>query len=182
MPEWSIDLETRHTLGQRRMLDVVYGLLDRLTKHAAVASAGRRTLGVRFNIVAAEPDRAMAMALQLFTRTLRRVGFPGRPEIVSVELETVTEQARRLKEPTLPPFAGISEVAKILGVTRQRAHQLAQTAGFPQPLAMLAAGPIWNRHAIDRFSEDWNRRPGRPKKASVMAGRLLSDPTVHARG
>lgn len=45
-------------------------------------------------------------------------------------------------------LAGISETAAILGVSRQRAHQLAQGEGFPEPVARLAAGPVWKESQI----------------------------------
>jgi predicted DNA-binding transcriptional regulator AlpA len=52
---------------------------------------------------------------------------------------------------------GITEIAKMLGVTRQRVHQLAKSYGFPEPVARLAQGPIW--HATD--VEEWAERTGR---------------------
>lgn len=65
--------------------------------------------------------------------------------------------------------AGLTEVASILGVTRQRASQIARDyEDFPLPLAELAKGRVWDREAV----EDWARRhpvrpPGRPRKRSV---------------
>ncbi|MCM0618760.1 helix-turn-helix transcriptional regulator [Nocardioides bruguierae] len=38
---------------------------------------------------------------------------------------------------------GLAEVAELLGVTRQRVHQLAQRSDFPKPTARLSAGLIW---------------------------------------
>ena len=38
---------------------------------------------------------------------------------------------------------GLKEIADLLGVSRQRAGQLAATKGFPEPVARLAAGPIY---------------------------------------
>jgi predicted DNA-binding transcriptional regulator AlpA len=52
---------------------------------------------------------------------------------------------------------GTSEIAKLLGVSRQRANQLAQREGFPEPIARLAAGPIWESADIER----WAREAGR---------------------
>jgi predicted DNA-binding transcriptional regulator AlpA len=46
---------------------------------------------------------------------------------------------------------GVTEVAQRLGVSRQRVHQLRSTPDFPDPVAMLAAGPIWESIDI----EDW---------------------------
>ena len=55
------------------------------------------------------------------------------------------------------PLMGLTEIAELLGVSRQRAHQLAATYGFPKPMARLAVGPIWKRADI----EQWARETGR---------------------
>lgn len=52
---------------------------------------------------------------------------------------------------------GISEIAKFLGVSRQRVGQLAAGENFPQPVARLAAGPIWEAADVER----WARETGR---------------------
>jgi len=52
---------------------------------------------------------------------------------------------------------GISEIATLLGVSRQRVGQLAQHEDFPHPVARLAAGPIWDAADVER----WARETGR---------------------
>jgi predicted DNA-binding transcriptional regulator AlpA len=52
---------------------------------------------------------------------------------------------------------GTSEIAKLLGVSRQRANQLAQREGFPEPIARLAAGPIWEAGAVEQWARDAGR-------------------------
>lgn len=52
---------------------------------------------------------------------------------------------------------GTSEVAALLGVSRQRVQQLSKTEQFPEPVARLAAGPIWEREDVER----WARETGR---------------------
>ncbi len=54
-------------------------------------------------------------------------------------------------------LVGVAEIAEMLGVTRQRVHQLAKTPGFPAPLAELSAGAIWDRADVER----WARKTGR---------------------
>ncbi|HMJ75484.1 MAG TPA: hypothetical protein VK507_05900 [Iamia sp.] len=53
---------------------------------------------------------------------------------------------------------GTTEIAKLLGVSRQRADQLSRTDGFPDPVAEIAAGRIWLRADV----EAWARESGRP--------------------
>ena len=45
-------------------------------------------------------------------------------------------------------LCGPAEIAELLGVSRQRVHQLAARKGFPKPVAVLAAGRIWRRADI----------------------------------
>lgn len=37
----------------------------------------------------------------------------------------------------------------MLGVSRQRVHQLSRREDFPAPVAVLSAGSIWEREAVD---------------------------------
>lgn len=78
------------------------------------------------------------------------------------------EYIRRADEPTLPELVSAPEVAQILGgVSRQRVHQLRETAAFPAPLYELRTGSIWDRRAIERFARDWTRKPGRPARVTT---------------
>ena len=54
-------------------------------------------------------------------------------------------------------LVGTAEIADMLGVSRQRVHQLVTRPDFPEPTAVLAAGMIWERSAV----EDWARSTGR---------------------
>lgn len=55
-------------------------------------------------------------------------------------------------------LVGISEVAEMLGVTRQRADKLSRTApDFPPPASTLHGGRVWLRSKIDA----WARKTGR---------------------
>jgi hypothetical protein len=71
----------------------------------------------------------------------------------------------------VPDLIGVSEIAALFGVTRQRASEIQTRAGFPAPVARLKSGPIWTRASITRFLDDWQRRPGRP--ARLTTGRTL---------
>ena len=50
-------------------------------------------------------------------------------------------------------LVGATEIAQLLGVTRQRVHQLSRGAGFPEPVARLSMGTVWNAADI----QDWIR-------------------------
>jgi hypothetical protein len=42
------------------------------------------------------------------------------------------------------------EIAELLGVSKQRAHQIAEEKGFPAPLAEDARGRLWSRYEVQR--------------------------------
>lgn len=64
-----------------------------------------------------------------------------------------------------PRYVGVTEIGKLLGVSRQRVDQLRREhPDFPPPDAELAAGPIWRASKLRGFLGSWERRPGRPKR------------------
>jgi len=57
-------------------------------------------------------------------------------------------------------LVGLSEIASILGVTRQRASQLVRDYDdFPPPVAELAAGRVWETAAVEAWSKAHPERP-----------------------
>jgi predicted DNA-binding transcriptional regulator AlpA len=46
---------------------------------------------------------------------------------------------------------GVSEIAEMLGVSRQRAHTLTGRAGFPAPVVRLKMGAVWTRRDVERW-------------------------------
>ena len=59
-------------------------------------------------------------------------------------------------------LVGIAEIAELLGVSKQRVHQLVRDAAdFPEPEAVLSAGMIWRRDAILQWARETGRLPRR---------------------
>jgi predicted DNA-binding transcriptional regulator AlpA len=56
-------------------------------------------------------------------------------------------------------LVGLTEIAEMLGVSRQYTDRLARKDDFPQPEAVITAGRIWRRDEI----EAWARETGRLK-------------------
>ncbi len=46
---------------------------------------------------------------------------------------------------------GLAEVAKGLKLSKQRASELTRKTGFPEPVAVLASGPIWTSQQLEAF-------------------------------
>ena len=104
---------------------------------------------------------AVGFGHDVFVELAGKAGLPAWP-VVRAEALTFEEQDRELESPNFPELVGVSEIADILGVTRQRASALAKTASFPVPVATLASGPVWTRPSLNRFIDEWPRREGRP--------------------
>lgn len=65
-------------------------------------------------------------------------------------------------------LVGLSEIAMMLDVTKQRASQLVRDyQDFPAPVAELASGRIWETAAVEEWAKAHPvRSPGRPTSAS----------------
>lgn len=50
---------------------------------------------------------------------------------------------------------GTSEVAEVLGVSKQRIHALRKMVQFPEPFKTLASTPLWNKKDVLVFLADW---------------------------
>ena len=60
-------------------------------------------------------------------------------------------------------LVSVTEIAEILGVSRQRVNQLIRAYDdFPPPEADLAIGRVWRRTQIEDWALTHPRRPGRP--------------------
>lgn len=73
--------------------------------------------------------------------------------------DTPVAPAQRVPSRTMPAdVVGAGEIAQMLGVSRQRVNQLADSPGFPKPWRTLAQGRIWDLRAIERWAEKTGRK------------------------
>jgi hypothetical protein len=128
-------------------------------------AASVTTLGdeatVTATITADDPLTCAREGLALITRALADLGH----EVVdTLALEAVDADLAdaRAEESSIPDLVTAIDAAKMLGVSRQRVHQLAAREDFPAPLLHLG-GPIWVRAGIEAFAARWERRGGRPR-------------------
>ena len=69
-------------------------------------------------------------------------------------------------------LAGLAEVAELLGVSRERVRQLmrAPKSGFPEPVAVLQATPLWRRRDVARWDASRRHTSGpKPEKLDESA-------------
>jgi serine/threonine protein kinase len=84
-------------------------------------------------------------------------------------------------------MGGVTEVAEILGVSRQRVAKLRERADFPDAIAEIAQGPIWDLDAIEAWGgSDLRLSSGRPRAdtaARTLGGRfVLEEPRIGRGG
>lgn len=80
-----------------------------------------------------------------------------------------------LAEP-FPEIATLSEIAEMLGVTRQRAQQMSKETDFPHPVARTKSGPVYAVQEIEPIVVARQRNTGRDTAGEVTR---LRQPTGH---
>jgi hypothetical protein len=96
------------------------------------------------------------------------MGLPDWP-ITKLEVTEWERFCAEVEQPNRPELVGVAELAALAGVTKQRASILARRSGFPDPVARLAQGDVWNRRQVQEFLEVWTRKPGRPARQAPSA-------------
>jgi hypothetical protein len=132
-----------------------------------VVSADESGIDVRFSLLYDVPRALAEIGVEgerIARASVEATGLSLDLEALHVQTDAALE--REVNTPA-PGLIGLSEIAGILGVSKQRVGQLRAREDFPAPVAELAAGPVWQRQMLDRFIRDWPRRSGRPAKASA---------------
>ena len=104
------------------------------------------TFTVDTNSLAAATDAALAVAIV----ALASAGTPAAPEDM---LACKVTHPDLLADELGQPFVGLTEIGDMLGVTRQRAAQLAGGSLFPAPVFQTSAGRFWSRPAVREWAE-----------------------------
>jgi predicted DNA-binding transcriptional regulator AlpA len=120
---------------------------------------------VTATIAAGNWEKAKDVAVAAISHAMRSCKIAA--EVLGVEVLDRDIYDRRAEEPSVPELLSAPEIAEMLGVTRQRVHQLAaENARFPEPILRLGSGPVWIAEAIQHFTREWSRKPGRPRKVA----------------
>jgi len=168
--EWTADLKASRPAGDpgHAPIELVKKIVDVLTDGGAAAASSRdeSAYAATFSVNAETAWDGARIAAEMFRRAAREIGLPDWP-ITRFELMTYDELEEDLARSTFPELVGVSEIAKILGVSRQRVSALQSREGFPEPIVRLRSGPVWTRPSLNFFVDDWDRTAGRPKKAEA---------------
>ena len=170
MESWySVEIETWGSIPAPEMLEELAPTLELVGAHAAIASAGGLGggPGTTFSIATPDADPAYAAkrALEIFHDACEKIGV----QYAAIARVALTDERylERWLEQGEDEYVGVSEVAEILRVSKQRVSELREKPTFPMPVAELAAGPVWKLSSLKRFIAEWPRKPGRPRKAEA---------------
>ena len=133
--------------------------LDNLTvHHAAVSVTPHGRISPRLTVDAPDPAAAVGFALEAESAAAEAAGVAGVVTAVTVaDAATPDGEATWIRTPLL----NLAAVGKLLGVSRQRAGQLAnEHPSFPA--AVAGPGSLFEQAAVEQFLDSWDRKGGRP--------------------
>jgi predicted DNA-binding transcriptional regulator AlpA len=147
---YTVRIETE-PVPEASWLDAIEGMLEGLSELAHIEGlvgwgGAPHTVGVVFDIDQTSAWDALEQGVVAFRSVAQTLSF--------VDLSTFrTLEAAPADEADEPSLLGATDVARVLGVSRQRVYQLleAATSGvgrFPKPVAEAARGQLWNRNDV----------------------------------
>ena len=162
MSSWSVAIEA--SLTEDLTADEISVLHDELQQFApSVGTNEDGSLGVQLAIEARTVTGAVDTASKALRDALRSAGL--KVTVVAVQAMPWEKFEESLRSPVVPQLVGVSEIAEMLAVSKQRVTQLSERDDWPPAVARLSAGPVWTEKSVDHFKRNWQRkRTGRPKK------------------
>lgn len=136
---------------------------DALMSVAGVTSA--RTNGAQLIIeLETSADRLATAAADMAAtaENAYQAAFGTLGQSVGVRVLTSAERDYEIAHPFVPSLVGVADIGDMLGVSRQRAHQLTQTEGFPAPIDSIGQTAVYLRSQVLGWESGWSRQTGRP--------------------
>lgn len=165
MSKWSVSVTIAGPGTEGPLDNAVGAIADRLSDFSPAIAISLDSVTVRVAIEGRDAEDAVARGVKDIRAALEEVGWPTRVRDLQATEWSFFEE--KLAEPTYPELVGITEIADLLGTSRQRASELAHSGKFPAPVAELAAGPVWFKTNVARFVDEWDRKPGRPRSKTT---------------
>lgn len=76
----------------------------------------------------------------------------------NLEVTEWGKTVEHLHDPLYPEVVGYAEIARLAGVTRQRARMFPKIVDFPKPVIETAQGALYTKSAIEAWLERRTRR------------------------
>jgi DNA-binding CsgD family transcriptional regulator len=157
---WSVHLEADVGEAPEDLVEDLLEVLPDVGGSSPALSWSPHELSVWFSVRAPDVRHAVDRGLASFGVAADKLGIKLL-DVPSVEA-TAHERLEREFEQEPDRYVGVSEIAALIGVSKQRVTELRVRPDFPAPVAELAAGPVWRESSLRRFIAEWPRRPGRP--------------------
>lgn len=160
--DWQVSIDFKAKIDD----DDAFDIMERLGGYGAsmALSPGRDGGGLTLAVTAPDGDRALHDALRLLSECVPDAVVTG------FEVRDWDDAVRRNREPLYPPLVGYAEIARMTGVTRQRAHAFPRIESFPKPVIETAQGPLYSEHAVEEWAAGRDTTPGRPRKDAHHKG------------
>jgi len=166
---WSVSVTMTGATG----IDVAAALdvfADQLAAYHGAGGFNARRLDATVSVEATTAAGAARRGVAVVAGAARRAGLV-RWRVAAVEAVDAAELERRNASPQVPELLGMSELMAAIGVSRQRLSALRREGRLPEPMAVLAATPVWDRPSIDSWLRRWERRSGRsPRRPPRLCG------------
>lgn len=166
MSEWTVAVTVGGPSLPGPLDEQVAAIAARLSSLAPTIAVSLDAVTVRLAVEGHDAGDVVKRGVEEVRDAFESVGWPS--DVREVEATEWSFFEEKLAEPTYPELVGITEIAALLGTSRQRASELARSSRFPAPLAELAAGPVWFQPTVARFIEEWDRKPGRPRSKTAQ--------------
>ncbi len=148
METYRVRVETERLVDGSDWADRNEAVIDALLEAGigdVVGWARFERVGAVFHVDAGAVAGAASQGSKVFQRALRQANVQA--EIAYLEV------GGDMEDDDAPALVGATDVARMIGVSRQRVYQLAETATFPPAVAQLARGAMWRRVDIERWIE-----------------------------
>lgn len=160
--DWQVTVEFKSPV--RIEDDALFDVIDEFADHGASAALDPDGMGgsVTVSVTAGCGPDALSDALGMLSgsRTL-----PG-VEVTGFEVTDWDEARRRNREPLFPRVVGYAEIARMTGVSRQRAAMFPKIASFPMPVIETSQGPLYSESAVAAWAATRRSATGRPKTSA----------------
>ncbi|MCU6481961.1 helix-turn-helix transcriptional regulator [Arthrobacter sp. A2-55] len=144
--------------------DAGFDVLEALGGFHAGVAIGKTRGSITLTVERATTFEALA-EMPAILEVLRPI--VGTIAVTAIEVVAREEFEAALRRPAIPDLVGITEIAEMTGVSRQRANALVKQPGFPPAVVSLTAGQFRRRADVKRWLEQWDRRPGRRQRSSM---------------